>query len=80
MISLLGSYAELLSKLNNDEQIKHITKAIKLIKKESTLHEQKHIDTIKTIKKLGDIKSRTLKGDTNFPYIYPILEEDSEVE
>ena len=80
MISLLGSYAELLSKLDNDEQIKHITKAIKLIKKESTLHEQQYIDTYKTIKKLGDIKSRILKGDTNFPYIYPILEEDSEEE
>ena len=78
MISLLGSYAELLNKLDNDEQIKHITKAIKFIKKESTLYEQQYVDIIKTIKKLGDIKSRILKGDSNFPYVYPILEEDSE--
>ena len=51
---------------------------MKLIKKESTLYEQQYIDTIKAIKKLGDIKSRILKGDSNFPYVYPILEEDSE--
>lgn len=80
MITLLGSYAELLSKLDKDEEIKHITKAGKLIKKESKLYEEKYIDTIKTIEKLRNIKSKIQNGDANIMNIYTISEEDSEYE
>ena len=69
MILLLRSYAEILSKLDGDEEIKYITKTIKLIKKESVLFEQRYIDTIQTIKKLRDIKSKKLNGDKHLPYI-----------
>lgn len=80
MITLLGSYAELLSKLDKDEQIKHITKTAKLIKKESKMYQEKYIDTIKTIEKLRNIKSKIQNGDTNIMNIYTISEEDSEYE
>ena len=50
MITLLDIYVELLAKLDKDEQIKYITKAMPLIKKESTMYEDKYITTIKTSK------------------------------
>ena len=56
MITLLDSCVELLAKLDKDEQIKYITKAIPLIKKESTMYEDKYITTIKTLSKLRKIK------------------------
>ena len=77
MITLLDSYKELLAKLDKDEQIKYITKAIPLIKKESTMYEDKYITTIKTLK-LCKIKSKILANDTT--HIYPILELGSDDE
>ena len=47
MITLLDSYAELLAKLDKDEQIRYITKAMPHIKKESTMYEDKYITTKK---------------------------------
>ena len=52
MITLLASYIELLGKLDKDEQIKYITKAMSLIQKDSTMYEDKHITTITTLSKL----------------------------
>ena len=43
MIALLGSYMEILAKLDKDEQIKNITKAMLLIRNESTMYQDKHI-------------------------------------
>ena len=43
MIALLGSYIEILAKLDKDEQIKYITKAMLLIRNESTMYQDKHI-------------------------------------
>ena len=73
MITLLDIYVELLAKLDKDEQIKYITKAMPLIKKESTMYEDKYITTIKT-SKLHKIKSKILADDNS--YIYSILELD----
>ena len=65
MITLLDIYVELLAKLDKDEQIKYITKAMPLIKKESTMYEDKYITTI---------KSKIVADDNS--YIYSILELD----
>ena len=78
MITLLDIYVELLAKLDKDEQIKYITKAMPLIKKESTMYEDKYITTIKTLSKLHKIKSKILADDSS--YVYSILELDSEDE
>ena len=78
MITLLDSYVELLAKLDKDEQIKYITKAMPLIKKESPVYEDKYITTIKTLSKLRKIKSKILADDAT--HIYSILELDSEDE
>ena len=74
MITLLDSYVELLAKLDKDEQIKYITKAMPLIKKESTMYKDKYITTIKTLSKLRKIKSKILVDDT--AHIYSLLELD----
>ena len=74
MITLLDSYVELLAKLDKDEQIKYITKAMPHIKKESTMYEDKYITTIKTLSKLRKIKSKILVDDT--AHIYSLLELD----
>ena len=78
MITLLDSYVELLAKLDKDEQIKYITKAMPLIKKESPVYEDNYITTIKTLSKLRKIKSKILADDAT--HIYSILELDSEDE
>ena len=78
MIALLGIYAELLSKLDKDEQIKYINKAILIAKKEPTKYEEKHVDTASTLIKLRKIKSEILNNDTLNSYIYPILQEDKD--
>ena len=78
MITLLDSYVELLAKLDKDEQIRYITKAMPHIKKESTMYEDKYITTIKTLSKLRKIKSKILADDAT--HIYSILELDSEDE
>ena len=75
MIALLGIHAELLSKLSKDEQIKYINKAILLAKKESTMYEEKHVDTVSTLIKLRKIKSEILNNDTLNSYIYPLSEK-----
>ena len=74
MITLLDSYVELLAKLDKDEQIKYITKAMPLIKKESTMYKDKYITTTKTLSKLRKIKSKILVDDT--AQIYSLLELD----
>ena len=74
MITLLDSYVELLVNLDKDEQIKYITKAMPLIKKESTMYKDKYITTIKTLSKLRKIKSKILVDDT--AHIYSLLELD----
>ena len=74
MITLLDIYVELLAKLDKDEQIKYITKAMPLIKKESTMYKDKYITTIKTLSKLRKIKSKILVDDT--AHIYSLLELD----
>ena len=74
MITLLDSYVELLPNLDKDEQIKYITKAMSLIKKESTMYKDKYITTIKTLSKLRKIKSKILVDDT--AHIYSLLELD----
>ena len=74
MITLLDSYVELLANLDKDEQIKYITKAMPLIKKESTMYKDKYITTIKTLSKLRKIKSKILVDDT--AHIYSLLELD----
>ena len=74
MITLLDSYVELLAKLDKDEQIKYITKAMPLIKKESPVYEDNYITTIKTLSKLRKIKSKILVDDT--AHIYSLLELD----
>ena len=74
MITLLDSYVELLPNLDKDEQIKYITKAMPLIKKESTMYKDKYITTIKTLSKLRKIKSKILVDDT--AHIYSLLELD----
>ena len=56
MIALLGSYMEILAKLDKDEQIKYITKAMLLIRKESTSYQDKHITATTTLSKLCKIK------------------------
>ena len=78
MIAILGIYAELLSKLDKDEQTKYINKAILIAKKESTMYEEKHVDTVSTLIKLRKIKSEILNNDTLNSYIYPILQEDKD--
>ena len=75
MIALLGIYAELLSKLSKDEQIKYINKAILLAKKESAMYEEKRVDTASTLIKLRKIKSEILNNDTLNSYIYPLSEK-----
>ena len=60
MIALLGSYAELLSKLEKDEQVKYINKAMMRAKKECKTYEEKYTDTTMTLKKLCEIKSEIL--------------------
>ena len=80
MITLLDSYVELLAKLDKDEQIKFITKAMPLIKKESPVYEDKYITTIKTFSKLRKIKSKILADDTSHIYSILELELDSEDE
>ena len=80
MITLLGNYVELLAKLDKDEQIKYISQAMPLIKKESIMYEDKHITTVTSLSKLRKIKSEILGGKTDISYIYPILEADSEYE
>ena len=80
MITLLGSYIELLAKLDKDEQIKHITRAMPLIKKESTVYEDKYITKIKTLSTLRKIKSKILADDTSHIYSILELELDSEDE
>ena len=60
MIALLGSYAELLSKLEKDEQVKYINKAMMHAKKECKTYEEKYTDTTMTLKKLCEIKSERL--------------------
>ena len=74
MITLLDIYVELLAKLDKDEQIKYITKAMPLIKKESPVYEDNYITTIKTLSKLRKIKSKILVDDT--AHIYSLLELD----
>ena len=56
MIALLGSYVELLAKLDKDEQIKYITKVMSLIRKERTMYEDKHITATTILSKLLKIK------------------------
>ena len=56
MIALLDSYIKLLAKLDKDEQIKYITKAMSLIRKERTMYEDKHITTTTTLSKVRKIK------------------------
>ena len=56
MIALLGSYIEILAKLDKDEQMKYITKAMFFISKESTLYQDKHITATTTLSKLRKIK------------------------
>ena len=80
MITLLDSYVELLAKLDKDEQVKHITKAMPLIKKESPVYEDNYITTIKTLSKLRKIKSKILADDTSHIYSILELELDSEDE
>ena len=45
MIVLIGSYAELLAKLDKDEQIKYINKAMMRAKKECKRYEERYADT-----------------------------------
>ena len=78
MIALLGSCIELLAKLDKDEQIKYITKAMSLIWKESAMFEDKYTATITAMSRLFKIKSKILTGEGNISHIYPILEVDSE--
>ena len=80
MIALLGNYVELLAKLDKDEQIKYISQAMPLIKKESIMYEDKHITTVTSLSKLRKIKSEILGGKTDISHIYLILEVDSEYE
>ena len=56
MIALLGSYIEILAKLDKDEQMKYITKAMFFIRKESALYQDKHITATTTLSKLRKIK------------------------
>ena len=80
MIALLGSYIEILAKLDKDEQMKYITKAMFFIRKESALYQDKHITATTTLSKLRKIKWRILAGDPNISHICPIFEVDSEDE
>ena len=80
MITLLDSYIELLAKLDKDEQIEHITRAMPLIKKESTVYEDKYITKIKTLSALRKIKPKILADDTSHIYSILELELDSEDE
>ena len=48
MIALLGRNIEILAKLDKDEQIKYSTKAMLLIRNESTMYQDKHITTTTT--------------------------------
>ena len=75
MIALLGIYAELLSKLSKDEQIRYINTAILLAKTESAMYEEKRVDTTSTLIKLRKIKSEILNNDTLNSYIYPLSEK-----
>ena len=78
MIALLRSYVELLAKLDKDEQIKYITKAMSLIRKERTMYEDKHITTTTTLSKLCKIKSKILTNDPDISHIYPIFDDEDE--
>ena len=80
MIALLGSYVELLVKLDKHEQIKYITEAMSFIRKERAMYEDKHITTTTTLSKLRKIKSKILTDDPDISHIYPIFEVDSEDE
>ena len=80
MIVLIGSYAELLAKLDKDEQIKYINKAMMRAKKECKRYEERYADTYMALKKLRDVKSEILNSNTVNSHIYPILEEDSDEE
>ena len=80
MIALLGSYAELLSKLEKDEQVKYINKAMMHAKKECKTYEEKYTDTTMTLKKLCEIKSEMLNNNTVNSHIYPTLKVDTEDE
>ena len=80
MTALLGSYVELLAKLDKDEQIKYITKVMSLIRKEHTMYEDKHITTTTTLSKLCKIKSKILTNDPDISPIYLIFELDSDDE
>ena len=79
MIALLGSYAKLLSKLEKDEQVKYINKAMMRAKKECKTYEEKYTDTTMTLKKLCEIKSE-INNNTVNSHIYPILEVDTKDE
>ena len=80
MIALLGSYAELLSKSEKDEQVKYINKAMMRAKKECKTYEEKYTDTTMTLKKLCEIKSEMLNNNTVNSHIYPTLKVDTEDE
>ena len=60
MIALLGSYAELLSKLDKNQQIKYINEAMMHVKKQCKTYKEKYTDTTMTLKKLCEIKSEIL--------------------
>ena len=60
MIALLGSYAELLSKLDKNQQIKYINEAMMHVEKQCKTYEEKYTHTTMTLKKLCEIKSEIL--------------------
>ena len=80
MIVLIGSYTELLAKLDKNEQIKYINKAMIRAKKECKRYEERYADTCMALKKLRDVKSEILNSNTVNSHIYLILEEDSDEE
>ena len=46
MIAILSSYTELLNKLDIDKKTKTINKTMEDVRKESTMFEEKYVDTI----------------------------------
>ena len=52
MIAILSSYTELLNKLDIDKKTKTINKTMEDVRKESTMFEEKYVDTIIIFEKL----------------------------
>ena len=57
MIALLNSYAELLNKIDTNEKLEIINKAIKYIKNEIIIYEENYPSTVFIFKKLIDLKN-----------------------